>query len=258
MQWVKIKLKKLERIGLKIIQNLWKIILAIIVLLFQILHTGTEFRRRTNPIQLTIDIFRNRNATQKRNERGEGNGTKKEKQNLFSWDEIPGSEDGELIEFLIWKYNIDWVETAKIEKSGDGRTIKLSVGKYLFSWDEIPGNDNVELIDFLMWKYNIDWVETAKIEKSDDGRTIKVSVEENYLSLNLNNEKTKVQLKIDDGRTDELITMTENGKLNIYVEKNYLSLNLNNEKTKAHLKIDDGRTDELITMTENGKLNIYT
>ncbi len=91
--------------------------------------------------------------------------------------------------------------------------------EYLFSWNEIPGNDDGELIEFLMWKYNIDWVETAKIEKSDDVRTVKVYVEKNYLSLNLNNERTKVYLKIDDGRTDELITKTENGKLNIYEGK---------------------------------------
>lgn len=38
----------------------------------------------------------------------------------------------------------------------------------------------------------------------------------NFLSLTLNNEKTNVNLEIDDGRTDKFIVKTENGELNIY------------------------------------------
>ena len=86
---------------------------------------------------------------------------------------------------------------------------------FLFSWDETPRNDSGRLIDFLKQKYSIDWVKTAKIEKIDDGKTIKVSVGKNHLSLSLNNEKNKVNLKIDDGRTDDFIAKMENGKLNI-------------------------------------------
>ncbi len=88
--------------------------------------------------------------------------------------------------------------------------------RYLFSWNEIPGNDNDRLIDFLKQKYGIDWVRTAKIEKMDDGKTIRVSFEQNYLSLSLNIEKTKMSLKIDDGRANEFIMKMESGKLNIY------------------------------------------
>jgi hypothetical protein len=44
---------------------------------------------------------------------------------LFSWDEISGNDSGRLIEFLKRNYNIDWVETAKIEKIDD-RTIIIS------------------------------------------------------------------------------------------------------------------------------------
>lgn len=88
--------------------------------------------------------------------------------------------------------------------------------RYLFGWDEIPGNDNGKLVEFLRPMYDIDWVKTAKIEKIDDGRTINVSTEKNSLSLRLNYEKTKVNLKIDDSRTFELNARTENSKLNIY------------------------------------------
>ena len=87
---------------------------------------------------------------------------------------------------------------------------------YLFSWDEISGNDNGKLIEFLKQKFGIDWVKTAEIEKIDNDNTIKVSTEINHLSLSLNDEKTKVYLKIDDDRTYEFIAKTKNGKLNIY------------------------------------------
>ena len=87
---------------------------------------------------------------------------------------------------------------------------------YLFSWEDIPGNDSRTLIDFLKQNFYIDWIKTPKIEKIDDGKTIRVFTEKNSLSLCLNDEKTKVYLKIDDDRTDEFIVKTENGKLNIY------------------------------------------
>lgn len=90
------------------------------------------------------------------------------------------------------------------------------LSEYLFSWDEVPGTDSEILIEFLKRKFNISWVETAKIEKIEDGNTIRVSTDENYLSLGINNEKTKVNLKIDDDRTVEFIAKAVGGKLNIY------------------------------------------
>ena len=47
-------------------------------------------------------------------------------------------------------------------------------------------------------------------------RVTKVSTGKNVLSLSPNDEKTKVDLKIDDDRTYEFTIKTENGKLNIY------------------------------------------
>ncbi len=91
--------------------------------------------------------------------------------------------------------------------------------KFLFSWDEIPEHDNGKLIEFLKRNYNIDGVDTAKIEKIDNGRTIRILTEKKSLSLKLNDEKTKVNLIIDDGRTDEFIAKTESSKLNIYDTK---------------------------------------
>ncbi len=90
----------------------------------------------------------------------------------------------------------------------------------LFSWDDVPGNDNGRLIEFLKQNYGIDWVKTAKIEKIDDCRTIRVSYEKNYLFLGLNDNKTLVNIKIDDGRTEKLSVRLENSKLNIYNSQN--------------------------------------
>jgi hypothetical protein len=86
----------------------------------------------------------------------------------------------------------------------------------LFSWDKIPGNDCGRLIEFLKRKYDVEWVKTAKIEKIKGDKIIIANIDRKSLLLSLNNEKNKVNLTIDDGRTYEFIARTENGKLNIY------------------------------------------
>ncbi len=89
-------------------------------------------------------------------------------------------------------------------------------GEYLFAWDEIPGNDNERLTDYLKEDVGIDWAKRAKIEKTKDGRMVRIFTEKNSLTLRLNDEKTKVVLKIDNDRNEELIVRIENGELNIY------------------------------------------
>ncbi len=99
--------------------------------------------------------------------------------------------------------------------------------RYLFQWDKIPGSDSVRLIDFLKMNFGIDWEKTDKIEKIKDDKTIIISVEKNTLTLTLNDKETKVNLKIDNGKTEELSAMLENGKLNIYFKR---LVNFNNAK----------------------------
>jgi hypothetical protein len=84
---------------------------------------------------------------------------------------------------------------------------------YLFNWDKIPGEDDARLLKHLKQKFGAYWAK-GKIEKIND-YTIKVSIEFNSLSLNLKDEKT-VSVKIDDGRTEELIVRRMNGNLNVY------------------------------------------
>lgn len=94
---------------------------------------------------------------------------------------------------------------------------------YLFNWDSVPGTDSENLVNYLIRDFKIGWVKTAIIEKTDDGKAIKLTSGENALLLKLNDEKTKANLTIGDGRTKELIASAENGKLSIYHGK-YISL----------------------------------
>lgn len=105
--------------------------------------------------------------------------------------------------------------------------------KYLFSWEKIPGNENGRLIEFLMQNFGIEWVKAARIKKNDDGKTIIVTSEKNFLSLTLNDEKTNVNIAIDDGRTNKLIVKTEKGKLNIYLENMHVVGSLKRNQVKS-------------------------
>ncbi len=90
------------------------------------------------------------------------------------------------------------------------------VRTYLFTWDEIPGDSDRRLIEFLSQNFRIDWVKKARIEKLYNDTIIRVFTEYNSLSLSLTSQITKVNLKIDDVRTDEYIVKRRHGKLNIY------------------------------------------
>lgn len=88
---------------------------------------------------------------------------------------------------------------------GKIKNLDSDEGLYLYRWNKIEVGDTWKLIKFLNQNYNIDWVKTSKIKKSNGEQTIELFTEKNYLSLKLNNDKTKVNLNIDDGRTDEFI-----------------------------------------------------
>ncbi|MCK5420775.1 MAG: toll/interleukin-1 receptor domain-containing protein, partial [Deltaproteobacteria bacterium] len=118
-----------------------------------------------------------------------------------------------------WNGELSHPEFDLLFKSVANILSRSKVAKYLFRWDKIPGKDTGRLIDFLNRYFAIEWVKTAKIEKHDDDRAINVSAGKNYLSLSLNDEKTKVHLKIEDGRTYEFIVKMENNELNIYAAK---------------------------------------
>ncbi|RCV65779.1 hypothetical protein C5S53_02040 [Methanophagales archaeon] len=87
---------------------------------------------------------------------------------------------------------------------------------YLFSWDNVPGDHNDKLKKYLKGNFDIVWAENATIKKSYDGKTIRIITDENSAEIEINEEKEKATLKINDGRTYDLKIKNENGKLNIY------------------------------------------
>jgi hypothetical protein len=51
---------------------------------------------------------------------------------MFSWDEVPGNDEGRLKEFLEKRYNLDWVKSAKIQKINKNKSITVcTIEKYL-------------------------------------------------------------------------------------------------------------------------------
>jgi hypothetical protein len=118
--------------------------------------------------------------------------------------------------------------------------IKERPKKYLFCWNEITKKDSTRFLKFL---HNFGVNEgTVKIEKVENGRVINIFSEKNRLSFSLDNEKTKVTLKINDFKTYEYIAKMENGQINIYpklkirdlVDKWILPINKYNLKIWIH------------------------
>ena len=62
---------------------------------------------------------------------------------LFSWDNVPGKENGKLIEYLEQNYGVDWVRTAKIEKI-DNNEIRIATEKNFLSLK--LNNENTKII----------------------------------------------------------------------------------------------------------------
>lgn len=88
---------------------------------------------------------------------------------------------------------------------------------YAFSWNQIGKTDNKRLKEFLIRTYNIDWVNDAKIVKSKGGKIITMSINDRTLSLALDDNDSKVNLKIGNDKSYELKAKKENGELNIYI-----------------------------------------
>jgi hypothetical protein len=85
---------------------------------------------------------------------------------LFSWDNIPGDDEGKLKIFLKDNYSIDWIKTAAIKKIDDVKVIILSF------------KDN-----FLFLKINN--AETKVSLKIDDGRSAEFIAKSENGKLNI-------------------------------------------------------------------------
>jgi len=100
----------------------------------------------------------------------------------------------------------------------------ISTPWFLFSWDEVPGEHNWRLEEFL---FKVFGIPAVNIKKANNGMTIKVN-EEVYglspLSLDLNSEKTEVELKINNRKTARLCAKLEDGKINVYCRNEKLTI----------------------------------
>lgn len=94
---------------------------------------------------------------------------------------------------------------------------ELKKEMYLFSWETVQKKINKKFTIFLKKRFDIELVIKPNIEKIDD-KTIKVSTEANHFFLKLNSDETKVNIEIDNGRTDEFVVRNKNDELRIYKE----------------------------------------
>ncbi len=176
---------------------------------------------------------------------------------LFSLDEIPGKDTWHLIEFLKQDFGLDLGITLN-------HCIQLSENE--------SSEADEKTKEFLIKKFAVEWVKTAKIEKIDDGKAIKYFTEENFLELRNNDMRTSIIVKIDDGRTCEILPQifSEIEKRFIYIEKasDGRGIKIYTEekaiislrcdiKNRVLLEIDDGRTCDLIFYEKNNKLDIF-
>jgi hypothetical protein len=112
-------------------------------------------------------------------------------ENWFTWNKIPGEDKGKLIEYLKQKFDIDWVETANIEKIDDDKIIRITQ------------------------TFDVDRVTTAKTEaKYDD------NIPRRFISLKIDTEKNKMELEIDDDRKMDFTMETKNDEIKILKTSN--------------------------------------
>lgn len=105
-----------------------------------------------------------------------------EKSYLFCWDEIPGSDNDKLKQFLMRSFNLRWIQSANIEKKDDGKTISISDEKHSIS---LKRNDEKMKVDLI---FSDDKVNELIMKKENDKinihrKMITVSIEHGTSSL---------------------------------------------------------------------------
>jgi len=101
---------------------------------------------------------------------------------LFSWDNVPGKDNGKLLEYLEQKYGVDWVRTAKIEKINNNE-IRIATEKNLLTLKLNNENTKVTLTinkvatdEFIVKKENskLNIYKDIEQEKKDIRQGVKV------------------------------------------------------------------------------------
>ncbi len=97
---------------------------------------------------------------------------------------------------------------------------ELEENSYLFNWNEVPGSDDNRFREFLVQNFSADWVKTASTRKSSDGKTVNMSDRTNFISLTLNDEKTRANLTISNVGTIEFTVKVEDSRVKVYKDSN--------------------------------------
>lgn len=137
---------------------------------------------------------------------------------MFSWDEVPGNDEGRLKEVLVERCSIDWAENAKIEKSADGKIIKVSLDEKSIS---LKLNDEKTSVNL----------------KIDKAQSIKFIAKMEHAKLNIYKENSYIDLaeaifgylekgRMDKGRAGRVYftdAICELGQKNVYMSQGIIT-----------------------------------
>lgn len=129
---------------------------------------------------------------------------------LFGWEEFTENDNARLTDFLTSNYDVGWLKTAKIAKTVNAKTIKLTDGKNVISLNLYNENTELNII--------VDNDKTGKfIVKNEKG---KLNIYENNLD-----EIQSLPVAIADGATETSFAVEWAEKLvNSYVSKPFKNL----------------------------------
>lgn len=127
---------------------------------------------------------------------------------LFSWSKIPGNNNERLLEFLKQNFGIDWIETAKIEKIDDDKTIRVSIEKSSLS---LRLNDRKTKVNL----------------EIDDGRTYEFTVRTENGELNI------YRAKEDIDKAKKCLDKAEKESRNLVETIQAIIKELQNERTPS-------------------------
>ena len=168
---------------------------------------------------------------------------------LFSWDDIPGSDNVRLIEYLTQKFDVDWVKEAKIEKIDDGKTIKVSAEKnflYLRQNDE-QTNINLEIDDGRIDRFIL-VTENDKLKIYMESINPEVAYDEIMKSVRLKVKELKI-----------IFAYNQNNHYLTYVFNHFFESDLYNgkilESTSTAFAEDHGKMRDILKECENSAVN---
>ena len=197
----------------------------------------------------------------------EQNQTVTQPRHLFSWDDVPGRDSDQLINYLEGDLKMGWVKNAKIMKSGDGKTITLihpgdtasiKIDKKSFGCDFATGNGTYLFkIHSPLFSNQDDSIVGVVIDvKLPNGTEVQVAAKTDMRAV-VENVEIYVSNVTMVGDIPATADVTAEVKLYDTQGKNSLVFKLNAEESNVILEIGSEPVYEYILKKENGKMNVY-